>query len=141
MERVNQHDLEIRSCDAGVKYLFRGPHIDWGVLKMKPGDTLGHHYHDRVEETLRGWLVKHSESEQFDDAAKARVQLLLARNYFKARRYDVARSEYTTVINRYGDSPQAVEAEFGEEAVLEGAEGAFDAAFGLGGVGGDVSYG
>ena len=69
--------------------------------------------HEQVEGTLRAWLVKHSESEQFDDAAKARVQLLLARNYFKAQRYDVARSEFTTVINRYPDSPQAVEAEFG----------------------------
>ena len=52
----------------------------------------GDENHDRVEETLRGWLVKHSESEQFDDAAKARVGLLLARNYFNAQRYDVARS-------------------------------------------------
>jgi mannose-6-phosphate isomerase-like protein (cupin superfamily) len=52
MELVNEHDLEYRSGDAGVKYLFRGPVIDWGVLRMKPGDTLGHHYHERVEETF-----------------------------------------------------------------------------------------
>ena len=25
--------------------------------------------HEHVEQVLRGWLVKHSESEQFDDAA------------------------------------------------------------------------
>ena len=69
--------------------------------------------HERVEETLRAWLIKNSESTQFDTATKAKVQLLLARNYFKAQRYDVARSEYTTVMNRYPDSAQAVEAEFG----------------------------
>ncbi|NQT41446.1 MAG: tetratricopeptide repeat protein, partial [Planctomycetes bacterium] len=73
----------------------------------------GDENHDRVEATLRGWLVQHSESKQFDAAVKARMQLLLARNYFKAQRYDVARNEFTTVINRYGDTPEAVEAEFG----------------------------
>ena len=52
MERVNERDLEYRGGDSGVKYLFRGPKTDWGVLRMKPGDTLGHHYHERVEETF-----------------------------------------------------------------------------------------
>ena len=52
MERVNANELEYRSGDAGVKYLFRGPRIDWGVLRMKPGDTLGRHYHERIEETF-----------------------------------------------------------------------------------------
>lgn len=69
--------------------------------------------HDYVEEVLRGWLVAFSESMQQEDAVKARMQLLLARNFFKARRYDVARAEYTTVVNRYANSPQAIEAEFG----------------------------
>lgn len=69
--------------------------------------------HDQVEEILRGWLVKNSESKQIDDATKARVQLLLAKNFFKGQRYDVARSEYTTVVNRYPKTPQATEAEFG----------------------------
>jgi len=52
MEQVNEQDLEYRGGDSGVKYLFRGPKIDWGVLRMKPGETLGHHYHERVEETF-----------------------------------------------------------------------------------------
>lgn len=73
----------------------------------------GDENHDRVEETLRGWLVKNSESKQIDDATKARVQLALARNYFKAQRYDLARNEYTTVVNRYPGAAAAVEAEFG----------------------------
>lgn len=73
----------------------------------------GDQNHDHVEEILRGWLVKNSESKQLDDATKAKVQLLLAKNFFKAQRYDVARSEYTTVVNRYPNTPQSVEAEFG----------------------------
>jgi len=69
--------------------------------------------HEYVEEVLRGWLVAFSESMQQEDSVKARMQLLLARNFFKARRYDVARAEYTTVVNRYPGTPQAIEAEFG----------------------------
>jgi TolA-binding protein len=69
--------------------------------------------HDYVEELLRGWLVAFSESMQHDDATKARMQLLLARNFFKAQRFDVARAEYNTVVNRYAETPEAIEAEFG----------------------------
>ncbi len=69
--------------------------------------------HDYVEEVLRGWLVAYSESTTQEDTTKARIQLLLAKNFFKARRYDVARAEYTTVVNRYAKTPQAVDAEFG----------------------------
>jgi tetratricopeptide (TPR) repeat protein len=69
--------------------------------------------HDKVEEILRGWLVAFSESMQVEDAVKARMQLTLARNFFKAQRYDIARSEFTTVVNRYPKSPQAIEGEFG----------------------------
>ena len=73
----------------------------------------GDENHDRVEDILRGWVVKHSESKQFDDQTKAKVQLLLANNFAKAQRYDLARNEYTTVKNRYPKTPQAIEAEFG----------------------------
>ncbi len=69
--------------------------------------------HEYVEDVLRGWLVAHSESKQVDEESKAEIQLLLATNYFKAKRYDVARSEYTSTINRYPDSKQAIEARFG----------------------------
>ena len=69
--------------------------------------------HDYVEEVLRGWLVAYSESPQMEDSVKARMQLLLAKNFFNARRYDVARAEYTTVVNRYALTPQAIDAEFG----------------------------
>ncbi|MFM7846833.1 MAG: tetratricopeptide repeat protein [Planctomycetota bacterium] len=73
----------------------------------------GDENHDYVEETLRGWLVKNAESKQIDDATKARVQLLLAKNYVKAQRFDIARNEYTTVVNRYPNTAAAIDAEFG----------------------------
>jgi TolA-binding protein len=87
---------------------------------------------NRVEDILRAWTIKNSESKEIDDVEKARVQLLLARNYFRAKRYDLARAEFTTVQNRYAKTPQAVEAEFGigetfmEQKVYDQAERAFE---------------
>jgi len=52
MERVNASDMEYRNGDSGPKYLFRGPRIDWGVLRFLPGQQLGAHLHETVEETF-----------------------------------------------------------------------------------------
>ena len=73
----------------------------------------GQENYDKVEEIVRGWLIKNSESAQIEDSLKAQFQLLLAKNYFSSQRYDVARSEFTTVLNRYPNLPEATEAEFG----------------------------
>ncbi|MFN0196653.1 MAG: tetratricopeptide repeat protein [Planctomycetaceae bacterium] len=73
----------------------------------------GDENHNRVEDILRSWLVKYGEVKEFDTSIAAEVQLLLAKNFFQAKRFDVARSEYETVMNRYPETPQAVEAEFG----------------------------
>lgn len=73
----------------------------------------GEENHDRAEEILRKWMVTHSESDKFTDSEKARMQLLLAKNYDRGKRYEVARGEYTTVVNRWPDVPEAIEARFG----------------------------
>jgi len=52
VEKVNEREQEYRNGDHGVKYFFRGPKIDWGVILLRPGDTLGAHYHEKVEETF-----------------------------------------------------------------------------------------
>ena len=73
----------------------------------------GDENHDRAEDILRNWIIKQSEAKDIDEATKAAVQLLLAKNFFKSQRYDVARGEYQTVVNRYPKTPQSIEAEFG----------------------------
>ncbi|MDA0765561.1 MAG: tetratricopeptide repeat protein [Verrucomicrobia bacterium] len=78
-------------------------HIDQGT----PQD------HERAEDILRGWMLKFSESDKVDIREKARVQLLLARNYQRARQFDIARAEFTTVLNIYKDQPESVDARFG----------------------------
>lgn len=52
MEKVSEKQLTYRGGDSGVKYLVRGPRIDWGVILLLPGQTLGGHYHREVEETF-----------------------------------------------------------------------------------------
>ena len=67
MQKVSESELEYRGGDSGVKYLVRGPKIDWGVILMLPGQTLGGHYHEEVEETFyvvsgRGTFVVNGKS-------------------------------------------------------------------------------
>ena len=52
MERVCEQELEYRKGQSGPKYLFRGPRIDWGLIRFLPGETLGKHFHEHVEETF-----------------------------------------------------------------------------------------
>ena len=52
MERANESENTYRGGDSGVKYLVRGPKIDWGVILLLPGEQLGAHYHHEVEETF-----------------------------------------------------------------------------------------
>jgi len=52
MERVNEREREFRFGDSGPKYIFRGPRMEWGILILKPGGSLGDHYHKEVEETF-----------------------------------------------------------------------------------------
>jgi hypothetical protein len=52
MQYANERDLPYRDGDSGVKYLMRGPNIDWGLIRIPPGGHLGGHYHEQVEETF-----------------------------------------------------------------------------------------
>lgn len=52
MQRVREFEMEFRGGASGVKYLVRGPRIDWGVIILLPGEKLDGHYHLEVEETF-----------------------------------------------------------------------------------------
>ncbi|MHB0857491.1 MAG: cupin domain-containing protein [Anaerolineae bacterium] len=67
MQRVSERDVAYRGGDSGVKYLGRGPRIDWGVILLLPGQSLGGHYHENVEETFyvaqgRGTMTANSQA-------------------------------------------------------------------------------
>jgi len=52
MQIVREQDQAYRGGASGVKYLVRGPRIDWGVILFAPGERLGRHLHKEVEETF-----------------------------------------------------------------------------------------
>ena len=52
MQKVSESQFTYRDGRSGVKYMLRGPKIDWGIILMLPGETLGGHYHEQVEETF-----------------------------------------------------------------------------------------
>ncbi len=98
MERVNEHDLEYRDGDSGVKYLFRGPYTDWGVLKFLPGQELGQHKHERIEETF--YFVK------------GEPKMIVNGEEYRVRQGDAFRMEVGDVHNIVNDTDAAIEAVF-----------------------------
>ncbi len=52
MKKVHESDFEYRNKDSGVKYLMRGPSIDWGIILLKPGELMGKHGHNIIDETF-----------------------------------------------------------------------------------------
>lgn len=52
MQKAREADRDYRNGDWGVKYLMRGPKIDWGVILLRPGQAMGEHGHEQVEETF-----------------------------------------------------------------------------------------
>jgi quercetin dioxygenase-like cupin family protein len=52
MQRVNERDCEFRGGNWGVKYLMRGPKLDWGIILLRSGQVIGEHGHKEVEETF-----------------------------------------------------------------------------------------
>lgn len=47
-------DFEYRGGTSGVKYLMRGPSIDWGVILLNPGELMAEtaHGHNFIDETF-----------------------------------------------------------------------------------------
>lgn len=41
-----------RFGEFGPGYVIRGPRTDFGVVRLRPGDSAGNHYHAQIEETF-----------------------------------------------------------------------------------------
>lgn len=54
IKQVKESDFEYRGGDSGVKYLMRGPSIDWGLILLKPGEYMAStpHGHNEIDETF-----------------------------------------------------------------------------------------
>lgn len=102
-QRRELFDAHITELPVELLLFAADTHVDLGTEED----------HQRAEELLRGWIIKNSESDQVPTNDKARVQLLLAKNYLTSQSYDVARAEYTTLINLYPEEPEVIDARFG----------------------------
>ncbi|MDP8246493.1 MAG: cupin domain-containing protein [Candidatus Hinthialibacter antarcticus] len=55
MKKLDSNEIPWSLGDSGVKYIVQGPDVEWGVLKMKPGQSsknYGLHIHHVVVESF-----------------------------------------------------------------------------------------
>ncbi len=54
MKQVNEKDFQYRGGNSGVKYLMRGPSIDWGLIQLNTGEKMAEkaHGHNLLDETF-----------------------------------------------------------------------------------------
>jgi len=98
MQKTSEQEQPYRDGDHGVKYLFRGPNIDWGLIRLRPGDSLGAHYHRRVEETFY--------------VTSGSPKMMVNGQEHRARPGDVFRLEPLDRHDMINDGPEAVTAVF-----------------------------
>ena len=67
---------------------------------------------DMAEKILRRWVIANENSTVVPIEEKAKTQLALADYYFKTLRYDLSRSECTSLLNRFPTTAEAVDAQF-----------------------------
>lgn len=67
---------------------------------------------DLAEKILRRWVIANENSTVVPIEEKAKTQLALADYYFKTLRYDLSRSECTSLLNRFPTTAEAVDAQF-----------------------------
>ncbi len=55
MDYANSNEIKWSLGDHGVRYVMQGPNVEWGILKLKAGQSsadYGKHVHKEVEETF-----------------------------------------------------------------------------------------
>ena len=67
---------------------------------------------EMAERILTRWIIANENSTTVPAEEKAKTQFQLADFYFKTMRYDLARSECTSLINRFPGTAEAIDAQF-----------------------------
>ena len=52
MQVFHEADFPYRHGDHGPKYLLRGPRMNFGFVRLRPGDVVSPHYHQVMEENF-----------------------------------------------------------------------------------------
>ncbi len=50
MFRINENDIEYRHGDHGPKYFESGPDIEFGLIRLLPGEHVSGHIHEKMDE-------------------------------------------------------------------------------------------
>ncbi len=45
MDKINENEKEYRFGDWGPKYIIKGPRMNMGIIRLKPGQKLTPHFH------------------------------------------------------------------------------------------------
>ena len=75
MQIIKENEMEDK---GGVRYMIRGPQIDWGLITLKPGDLKPAHLHNEVDETfyiIEGTTTFILEDQELDALAGTAVRL------------------------------------------------------------------
>ena len=76
MEIIHESEKEEH---GGVRYMIRGPNIDWGLITLAPGDYKPPHYHESLAETfyiLEGTTTFVLNDQELDVEAGTAIRLL-----------------------------------------------------------------
>ena len=76
MQIVSETEMEEK---GGVRYMIRGPDIDWGLITLAPGDYKPPHYHESLAETfyvIEGTTTFILNEEEVDIKAGSAIRLL-----------------------------------------------------------------
>ncbi|HNY18843.1 MAG TPA: cupin domain-containing protein [Flexilinea sp.] len=52
MDIINENEKEYRFGDWGPKYIIKGPRMNMGIIRLKPGQKLTPHFHKVMEENF-----------------------------------------------------------------------------------------
>ncbi len=83
---INQSSIPFRRDNkSGPKYMARGPNLDFGLVRILPGEDFSTHYHEEVEEifyTLEGTCDIYIDAEKHTLAPGDLVQVPPRRNHY-----------------------------------------------------------
>jgi len=75
MQIVKEGEMEEK---GGVRYMIRGPDIDWGLISLTPGEEKPPHLHEHLAETfyvIEGVMTVEVGAQEVDDPQGTAIRL------------------------------------------------------------------
>ncbi|MCM8815534.1 MAG: cupin domain-containing protein [Candidatus Omnitrophica bacterium] len=98
MKKTSESIEKFKKGDSGPKYLFRGPHCEWGVIILRPNEQMGAHGHKSVVEDF--YFIE------------GNPKVMVANTEFKANPGDAVRAEPGETHNIVNDTDKSIKLVF-----------------------------